>query len=459
MLDVQVINDPEAARSSLDPVRARMLAALVEPGSATTLAAQAGLSRQKANYHLRALERHGLVELVEERRKGNMTERVMVATASSYVISPTALAAVAPDPDRAPDQLSARWMLALAARLVREVGDLITGATTAGQPLATFAIDTELEFATASDRAAFAQELTDAVNRLAGKYHDQKSHGGRTHRLVVALHPSLISPPEPLTRTQGARHRAPDQNQYRTEGAVSMGHEFTIRREVALPATPEQVFAAITTGTAGWMFPIDDIVGPGGAGPDNPVVTRWEPPNEFSVRMEGQDGWFNALEYLIEARDGGTCVLRYVHSGIFVDDWEGQYEGADKHTTFYLHSLGQYVQHFSGRPVTYVAVNGPSSAAGPDALEVLGGALGLTETGGAGEKVRLVVPGLDPIEAVVDYRTSHFIGLRSDDALYRFYGRNAFGGQVDAAHHLFAEGVDKDATKMAWQTWLHGVYA
>ena len=181
-----------------------------------------------------------------------------------------------------------------------------------------------------------------------------------------------------------------------------MGHEFTIRREVTLSATPEQVFAAITAGTAGWMFPIDDVVGPGGAGPDNPIVTGWEPPHVFRVRMEGEDGWFNALEYLIEAREGGTCVLRYVHSGIFVDDWEGQYDGADKHTTFYLHSLGQYVQYFSGRPVTYVAVNGPSSASGPDALEVLSRALGLTETGGEGEQVRLDIPGLDPIEAVVD---------------------------------------------------------
>jgi len=459
VLDVEVINDPDAARSSLDPVRARLLAALVEPGSATTLAVQVGLTRQKANYHLRALERHGLVELVEERRKGNMTERLMVATASSYVISPTALAAVAPDPDRAPDQLSARWMLALAARLLREVGDLVTGATAAGQHLATLAIDTELEFATAADRAAFAQELTEAVNHLASKYHNEKSEGGRRHRLIVALHPSLTSAPEPQARTRAARHRAPDQDRHRTLGAETMGQEFTIRREVALPATPEQVFAAITTGTAGWMFPIDDVVGPSGAGPDNPIVTGWEPPQEFRVRMEGEDGWFNALEYLIEARDGGTCVLRYVHSGIFVDDWEGQYDGADKHTTFYLHSLGQYVQYFSGRPVTYVAVNGPSSAAGPDALEVLSGALGLTETGGEGEQVRLVIPGLDPIEAVVDYRTSHFIGLRSEDALYRFYGRNAFGGQVDVAHHLFAEGVDAAANRRAWQTWLGSVYA
>src|SRR5919205_1804855 len=128
MLEVRVIEDPAAAETSLDPIRARLLAELAEPSSATTLAARVGLTRQKANYHLRALERHGLVELVEERRKGNMTERVMQATAASYVISPAALAQVAPDPGLSPDRLSARWLLALAARLVREVGTLITRA-------------------------------------------------------------------------------------------------------------------------------------------------------------------------------------------------------------------------------------------------------------------------------------------------------------------------------------------
>jgi len=124
-----------------------------------------------------------------------MTERMLVATAASYVISPTALAAVAPDPSRAPDQLSARWMLALAARLVAEVGDLVTGATAARQRLATFAIDSEVRFASAADRAAFAQELTEAVNHLAGKYHDDTARGGRKHRLIIALHPSLKPTP------------------------------------------------------------------------------------------------------------------------------------------------------------------------------------------------------------------------------------------------------------------------
>jgi DNA-binding transcriptional ArsR family regulator len=102
MQDVAVIEDAAAAEVSLDPIRARMLAELAEPHTATTLAARLGLARQKVNYHVKTLEQHGLVELVEERRKGNMTERVVRASAAAYVISPAALATVAPDPARSP---------------------------------------------------------------------------------------------------------------------------------------------------------------------------------------------------------------------------------------------------------------------------------------------------------------------------------------------------------------------
>jgi DNA-binding transcriptional ArsR family regulator len=189
--ELSVIDDPAAAGVSLDPVRARLLAELAEPGSASSLAAKVGLARQKVNYHLRTLEQHGLIELVAERRKGNMTERVMQAVAASYVISPAALGTVAPDPGRAPDRLSARWLIALAARTVREVGELLTGATKAGKRLATFAIDGEVRFASAADRTAFAEELAHAVTALVSKYHDESAPGGRRHRVVVAIHPEL----------------------------------------------------------------------------------------------------------------------------------------------------------------------------------------------------------------------------------------------------------------------------
>ncbi|HLO35691.1 MAG TPA: helix-turn-helix domain-containing protein [Candidatus Deferrimicrobium sp.] len=191
MLDVTVIENAAAAEASLDPVRSRLLAELATPASATTLAHKVGLPRQQVNYHLRTLERHGLVELVEERRKGNMTERLMRATAASYVISPAALAAVQPDPDRSPDRLSAFWLLALAARLVRDVGSLLIGARKAGKRVATFAIDGEVTFASAADRSAFAEELSHTVAALVAKYHDDRAPGGRPHRVIVAIHPSV----------------------------------------------------------------------------------------------------------------------------------------------------------------------------------------------------------------------------------------------------------------------------
>jgi DNA-binding transcriptional ArsR family regulator len=201
MLDIEVIEDPAAAEASLDPIRTRILLELAEPGSATQLAAKVGLPRQKVNYHLKALERHGLVELVEERRKGNVTERILRATAASYLISPAALASVAPDPHRFTDRFSAFWLLALAGRMVQEMGQLIAGAAAARQKLATFAIDGEITFRTAADRAAFAAELGTAVARLVEKYDggatataDNPAGGGRRHRLVVALHPSLKAP-------------------------------------------------------------------------------------------------------------------------------------------------------------------------------------------------------------------------------------------------------------------------
>ncbi|WP_351235008.1 helix-turn-helix domain-containing protein [Streptomyces sp. NPDC002133] len=197
MLDVTVIEDPSAAAVSLDPMRARLLAELASgPASAAMLAARVGLPRQKVNYHLKALERHGLVELAGERRKGNVTERLIRATASSYVISPLALAAVQPDPGRFRDQLSARWLLAVAARLVRDVGTLITGAAKARKGLATYALDGEVRFASAAARAAFVEELTRGVSALIAKYHDEDAEGGREHRVVVALHPTVKPVPQ-----------------------------------------------------------------------------------------------------------------------------------------------------------------------------------------------------------------------------------------------------------------------
>ena len=193
MLDVEVIDDPAVALTALDPVRARVLAALAEPGSATTVANAIGEPRQKVNYHLRALEEHGLVRLVEERPRRGLTERIMVASARSYVVSPAVLGDSAAEPSRI-DRLSTQYLVALAARVVREVGDLARRARAARQPLATLAIDTEIRFASAADRAAFTEELGAAVASISARYHRESAPRGRWHRLVVAAYPRPATP-------------------------------------------------------------------------------------------------------------------------------------------------------------------------------------------------------------------------------------------------------------------------
>lgn len=189
MLDVEVIEDPAAATVALEPVRSRLLAELAEPASAAALAGRLGIPRQKINYHLRALESHGLVQVAEKRRWGGLTERLLVATAASYVVSPAAMGPVASDPGRKSDRLSASFLVALAARVIREVSRLVRRSREADKRLATLSIDTVIRFRSAVERAAFAADLTAAVGSLAARYHDEDAPGGRPHRLVIVSHP------------------------------------------------------------------------------------------------------------------------------------------------------------------------------------------------------------------------------------------------------------------------------
>ena len=190
MPDVAVLDDPAAAAVALDPVRARILATLAaEPASAAGVAARLGLPRQRIGYHLTSLAERDLIVEVDQRRHGGLTERIFAASASSYVVSPAAMGEAAVDPDRMPDRLSASYLIALAARAVREVGALMQGAAAAGKRLPTLSVDADIRFRSAAERAAFAEELAAAVRTLASRYHDEKAGGGRWYRVVALAHP------------------------------------------------------------------------------------------------------------------------------------------------------------------------------------------------------------------------------------------------------------------------------
>ncbi len=193
MVDLRVIDDPASASVALDPIRSRLLSELRRPASAATLAGRMGLARQRVNYHLRLLESHGLIRVDSRKRWGGLTERRLVATASSYLVSPDALGPVAPDPARAMDRLSAGYLIALAARVVREVGQLLRRSEELNKRLATLSIDTEVVFRSAQDRASFSSELAGAVAALVSRYHDAAAlgrGGGRRHRLMIGAYPA-----------------------------------------------------------------------------------------------------------------------------------------------------------------------------------------------------------------------------------------------------------------------------
>jgi DNA-binding transcriptional ArsR family regulator len=191
---LQVIRDPRAAASALDPARLAILEKLDEPNSAAGLAREAGIPRQKLNYHLRQLEKEGLVEFVEERRKGNCLERIVRATARQYLISPEALGKLgSSSPEEVRDRFSAAYLASAAGRTIRDLATVRARADAHGKRIATLTLEGEVRFASAESRNAFTEELTGAVMRLMAKYHEASAPKGRTFRLVVGAYPN---PPE-----------------------------------------------------------------------------------------------------------------------------------------------------------------------------------------------------------------------------------------------------------------------
>jgi hypothetical protein len=232
-----------------------------------------------------------------------------------------------------------------------------------------------------------------------------------------------------------------------------MSRQFEVKREITVEATAEAAFDAVSTaaGNAAWLFPT-------GVAEDDPSILERRRPERFAVRQEAGE-WFNALTYEIEAVDGARCRVRYVHSGIFTDDWEHQLNAVNQHTDFYLQTLAEYLAHFNGRVATYVGgtpagVLGPDSSASSDGFDRLLAALGVPASCEVGDKLSLDASLPSRVEGVVFYRSENFLGLRTSDELFCFFGRNAFGAPVAMSAHSFVPGVDAAAAETAWSSWL-----
>jgi uncharacterized protein YndB with AHSA1/START domain len=233
-----------------------------------------------------------------------------------------------------------------------------------------------------------------------------------------------------------------------------MARKFELQRELALDATPEQVWAAIATGPglAAWFMPME-------VDPDSGQVVAWEPGKRLAIQTPtAGDGSTQAFEYLIETQGDGTAILRFVHSGYLGEDWGDEYESMTAMGwDMYFHTLAEYFTHFAGLPATYVEAEGPPSSGQAGAWPLLVAALGFTEPVEPGGPVRVELAGAGPIDGVVDYVTPNFIGLRTADALIRFHGRAPIAMTVAVSHHAYGE-VDAAQLAHAWASWLAGAF-
>lgn len=213
-----MLNDPAAAAAVMDPLRRRLLELLASPASAAGLAPKVNQPRQKVNYHLRELERLGLVREVGTQPKRGCTERLVEATAAHYMVDPAALGALGPDPSRIKDRFSWAYLVALAARAIRELAVLRSRADSVEKPLATFSLSVDVRFKDQRSLHAFSEELSNEVARLVAKHHDERATGGRLFRFFVGGHPAITKTEEEAAREAAEHARAP------SDAATNLDH-------------------------------------------------------------------------------------------------------------------------------------------------------------------------------------------------------------------------------------------
>ena len=243
-----------------------------------------------------------------------------------------------------------------------------------------------------------------------------------------------------------------------------MTHPFEIELETTLPATPEQVWEAIATGPGvdSWFMGRNEIEAreggtvamDTGGHREEAVVTAYDPGKRLAPRTaNGADGRFMAFEYLIEGREGGSTVLRVVHSGLLGDDWENEYDALRRGWPFHLNTLREYLAHFPGRTAVPVFGMAPTADRSPeDVRALLAGALSLTvPIDTAADRANGGPAGLPIVDGEVVWADNERFGVRTADALYTFHHGS---GLALMFHHLFAPATGAAEAEAAWQQWL-----
>jgi DNA-binding transcriptional ArsR family regulator len=186
-MTVHVVHDLDALQVLFHPLRIEILESLRTPASAAAVARRLDLPRQKVNYHLKELERAGLVREVEARRTGNFIETVYESVARTFVVSPEAAWS---DPQRVQalrQQQSLERLVATGEQLQHDAIALLDRAAFDGEEIPSATVEADVRFASEDERAAFVDEYLTMLKALCDKYGARR---GDPYRVIVAVHPS-----------------------------------------------------------------------------------------------------------------------------------------------------------------------------------------------------------------------------------------------------------------------------
>lgn len=248
-----------------------------------------------------------------------------------------------------------------------------------------------------------------------------------------------------------------------------MGRELV--KIVELDASPEQVWQAIASGPgiSSWFVPhqVEQRLGGamsaqfGGGSDVTGQVRAWEPGRRivFGAAEAPPDGTADyAFEFLVEGRDGGGTVLRFVQSGFLDEGWEDEYASLDDGWDLFFDNLRSYLTHFAGQPVHNVVTMAFVDGSAADLWPGLYRALGLARRPALGERVTLTPDGPEPITGVVDVACDKFLGVRSATGLHRIGAEGDAGCGISAYHYFYGDPVDTEALTADWQRWLTDLF-
>jgi uncharacterized protein YndB with AHSA1/START domain len=248
----------------------------------------------------------------------------------------------------------------------------------------------------------------------------------------------------------------------------------SISVEVEVQGTPEQVWQAIATGpgVTSWFIPtrfegktMHMHFGPGMD--STATVTAWDPPHRFAAESEGlgQNAPPMATEWIVEARGGGTCVVRVVHS-LFAstDDWDGQLEGMEEGWPAFFAVLRYYLAHHVGQPSAQIQVMSFTSGTTAAAWPVLAGSLGLADAR-TGQRTAKRAADVPPFAGVVESlkASGHGLVIKLEEPApgVAIVSADDCGGALISVYlYLFGPGAVAAAKRdePAWQTWLSQIF-